>query len=121
MIVWSDKLRYGGRMSEGRIVKKIKKRLSSGKPVIGAYLVALASNRDNLFDILDVKELIFPYYKRQRICVVGMTYSKDAAIELTAGHNEIELRYIPRAFVCGCIITALTAIFSRSAITSFLK
>ena len=84
MIVWSDKLRYGGRMSEGRIVKKIKKRLSSGKPVIGAYLVALASNRDNLFDILDVKELIFPYYKRQRICVVGMTYSKDAAIELTA-------------------------------------
>lgn len=71
-------------MSEGRIVKRIKKRLSLGKPVVGVYLVALASNRENLIDIMDVKELIFPYYKRQRIDVIGMAYSKDAAMELTA-------------------------------------
>ena len=83
MVVWSDKLRYGGRMREGFLSKRIRKRLSKGKAVIGVYLVALTSNRDNLIDIIDVKELIFPYYKRQRIDVIGMAYSKDAALELT--------------------------------------
>lgn len=37
------------------------------------------------------------------------------AIELAAGHNDIELEYVPRAFVCGCIITAATALLCACA------
>lgn len=46
------------------------------------YCVTLASNRDNLLDIISCNELMFAHYRRNRIPVVGLAASYKKAVNL---------------------------------------
>lgn len=80
MIVWSEKL-YIGEQAEKNL-KKIQKKLESGKTVPGYFLITKPSNENNLFDILPAAELVFPYYKRQELLVYGLAKGKAEAENL---------------------------------------
>lgn len=46
------------------------------------YCIALASNPDNLLDIISCNELMFAHYRRNNIQVVGLAASYKNAVEL---------------------------------------
>lgn len=86
MIVWSEKL-YIGEQAEKNL-KKVQKKLESGKPLPGYFLITKPSNADNLFDILSAGELFFPYYKQQELLVYGLAKGKSEAEELVVSMLE---------------------------------
>lgn len=58
------------------------------------YFIMLATNSDNLFDIVSANELKFNYYKKRNNYIVGVAASKDDAANLVAGivmdvYNEL--------------------------------
>lgn len=61
---------------------KIMKKLEDGKVTFDIYCVALASNRENLFDIINTNELLFNYYKSKDIFVLGLAANKKSAVDL---------------------------------------
>ena len=80
MITWSSCLYIGEGIGKKR--DRIKRRVEQGKPVPGIFLITEPSNRENLFDILDAKEICFPYYRRHPMTVYGLAKGKDEAEEL---------------------------------------
>lgn len=86
MIVWSEKL-YIGSQAEKKF-KKVQKQLNQGKTVVGFFLITGPSNECNLFDILPTAELLFPYYKKQRLMVYGIAKGKEEAKELVTSIIE---------------------------------
>jgi len=56
--------------------------INRGKLTSGIYCIAFATNPKNLFDIYNAKELIFPYYKKQKTVIVGLAQGKNEAILL---------------------------------------
>lgn len=43
------------------------------------YCITFASNPNNLFDIINANELLFPYYAQKEIYVLGLAASKEKA------------------------------------------
>ncbi len=86
MIVWSEKL-YIGEQAEKKC-RKIQKKLENGKLVNGYFLITKPSNDSNLLDILPTKELLFPYYKKQKLLVYGLAKGKEEAEELVVSMLE---------------------------------
>ena len=80
MITWSSCLYIGEGIGKNK--DRIKRRIEQGKPVPGVFLIAEPSNRENLFDILEAKELWFPYYRKHSLTVYGLAGGKDKAEEL---------------------------------------
>lgn len=56
--------------------------MEKGKVLLSVYCIALATNENNLLDIYSTNDLLFPYYKRREITVVGLASSKESAVEL---------------------------------------
>ena len=60
------------------------------------YVLALASNQENLFDIMNTDQMFFRYYEHQDLYVLGVSENYDGAVEIlqqimTDGfHNEPE-------------------------------
>lgn len=48
------------------------------------FCVSLASNPDNLLDIINVNELLFPYYKKQTCYILGLASSRRQAMIMAA-------------------------------------
>lgn len=86
MIVWSEKL-YIGEQAE-KSYKKVQKKLENGKMVPDFFLITRPSNENNLFDILPAAELMFPYYKRQKLFVYGLAQGRAEAEELVVSILE---------------------------------
>lgn len=80
MIKWCDKL-YMDETIKKRPVKW-KKKLEQEKISYELYCIALASNQNNLLDIINCNELLFRYYKQQDIRIVGLAKSRERAILL---------------------------------------
>lgn len=80
MIKWYHKLYMDNSISMK--VDKIKKSIEHNKKAIGVYCIALASNENNLFDIINVNELLFDYYKRQDINIIGLARGRESAKRL---------------------------------------
>lgn len=78
MIKWYEKL-YTDSLSKKRL-KKIKRTINEGKLSVGVYVIAFASNSQNLFDIYNANELLYPHNKRMDHYIVGIAYSRDSAI-----------------------------------------
>lgn len=80
--MWSDKLYVGEGIAQTQMklcadidaadVLKYKKE----------YVVTLALNPLNLFELIPVKELAFPYYQETALCIVGLAADKGEAKEL---------------------------------------
>lgn len=80
MVRWADKLYLGENIKkkQERVIAAINNR----EAIYGVYCIAFASQACNLFDIMDVNELLFPHYKRSEIHIVGLAKGRDEAIEL---------------------------------------
>ncbi len=61
---------------------KLKNRIDKGKPLLEVYCICIASNLDNLFDIINVNELLFRYYKNKQISIIGLAYGRESAVRL---------------------------------------
>lgn len=81
-VIWSQ------RMYVGEGAAEIKEQLCSdieSVQVLGykkEYLVVLALNRQNLMEMLPVKDLAFSYYQEKRLHAVGLAADKAEATEL---------------------------------------
>ncbi|WP_310603929.1 hypothetical protein [Anaerosporobacter sp.] len=82
MITWYHTLYMDSRISKN--IDKIKATMEANKPTIGVYCIALASNENNLFDIINVNELMFQYYKRNKIYIIGLARGRESAKHLVA-------------------------------------
>lgn len=80
MIVWTSNLYVGDKMKrkKAKAVASINKR----EATFGVYCIAFASNPNNLFDIMDANELLFPHYKRMEVQIVGLAKGKEEAMKL---------------------------------------
>lgn len=80
MIKW-----YHALYMDDRIVKnvdKIKTAIEANKRTVDIYCIALASNENNLFDIMNVNELMFQHYRRNKIYILGLARGKENAKRL---------------------------------------
>lgn len=82
MITWVDRLYLGEGFEKKRKLERTKRRLNRSRFVLSAFVITAPSNRDNLFDILDTKELLFPFLRRRNLTVYGMAKSREEAIQL---------------------------------------
>jgi hypothetical protein len=75
MIRWADKLYQSEGIKQTKL-NKLKKIIEKGKLTFEIYCITYASNPDNLFDIMNANELLFPYYKRKDMYIIGLAESK---------------------------------------------
>jgi hypothetical protein len=80
MIHWNSRLYVGDKLKKKK--DKAIDSINNRKAIYGVYCITFASHPDNLFDIIDANELLFPHYKRSEICIVGLAKGKDEAISL---------------------------------------
>ena len=80
MISWTTRLYIGDKMKKkkDRVVSSI----NNSEVTFGVYCIAFASHQDNLFDIMDANELLFPYYKKSEIRIVGLAKGREEALNL---------------------------------------
>lgn len=82
MIKWYDNL-YIDKLLKNK-KKKIMKRIDEGKLTLHIYCITLASNGNNLFDIMNANELLFHYYKKKDMHILGLALGRESAIEIVA-------------------------------------
>ena len=82
MIIWYKHLYYEGQ--SGAKVEEWKRQIDKGKLMFPIFCITLPTNPKNLLDIIPVNELLFPYYKRKNITVVGLAGTKMLAMQLVA-------------------------------------
>lgn len=80
MIVWKSRLYIGDKLRKKK--EKIIASINNKEVTFGIYCITFASHPDNLFDIVDANELLFPHYKRSEIHIVGLAKGKEEAIDL---------------------------------------
>lgn len=81
MITWSNQL-FLSKSIKKHNLDKIKKSIENRKFTCSIYCISLASNPKNLLDIYNSKELLFPYYKKNDIHIIGLAKSKNQAYDL---------------------------------------
>lgn len=79
MLKWQENFLTGESVKDP---EKIKKKLNSGKPVPGIYLLTLSENPVNLMDIIPAVMLIQKSF--YGICpkIIGMAKGKEEALEM---------------------------------------
>ena len=58
------------------------RRIKSGKLCMGVYLITAPSNPQNLFDVIEEKVLLFPYYRDRELYIYGIAGSMDEASDI---------------------------------------
>lgn len=81
-MTWNEDLYVGESIihKTGRVKWKI--RHNAGQ--IDIYVITLASNEQNLLDIIPAQELLQPAYPKQDLVVVGLAKGYDEALEVAA-------------------------------------
>ena len=80
MIKWYPDLYLDEKASKKEA--KLKNKIEKGKPILGVYSICFALNPDNLFDIINVNELLFRYYRHKQITIIGLAYGRESAVRL---------------------------------------
>ncbi|MHB8130029.1 MAG: hypothetical protein ACYDEX_13630 [Mobilitalea sp.] len=62
--------------------EKVIASINNREATFGVYCIAFASHPSNLFDIMEANELLFPYYKKSEVRIVGLAKGKEEAIKL---------------------------------------
>ncbi len=80
MITWATHLYIGEKIekSKDQVIASINNRKAS----FGVYCIAYASNPDNLFDIIEANQLLFPHYAATQVFVVGLAKGRQEALKL---------------------------------------
>lgn len=81
MISWSNQL-FISKSINKRDLKSIKKKVNKNIFLKDVYCITFASNTDDLFEIYNIKQFVFPYYKKKDIHILGLAKSKEEAYEL---------------------------------------
>lgn len=81
MILWFEQL-YMDEYVKKHPVRCMKKIESPKLLKRGVTVIALASNSDNLFDIIGSRELFFRHYKKNNIYILALAKNKEEAINL---------------------------------------
>jgi protoheme ferro-lyase len=80
MILWTSRLFVGDKIKKKK--EKVIASINNREATFGVYCIAFASHPDNLFDILNANELLFPHYKKTEVRIVGIANGKEEAIDL---------------------------------------
>ena len=106
--IFSSDLRLGNDMTTKKL-KKTKRRLKRFTFLGKEYLLTLSANADDVLDIIQVKQLVWPYYKEHPLHVVGVAASYDEAVllvqklveECMAQTGKLDLKeYLECRFLC---------------------
>lgn len=65
-----DRYRIVGKVRWGRLQKK------------DAYLITLASNEANLLDIYPANTMLWPYFRKNNVLIIGIAKGYEEAVEL---------------------------------------
>lgn len=79
MIQWATNLYIGHKVKK---VDYIKSALERKEAVYGIYCILFASHPDNLFDIIEANELLYPYYQSKDLNILGLARGKEEAYRL---------------------------------------
>lgn len=77
MIRWANRLYLSEDLKKKE--KKLIKSIENGNLAFEVYVIMLASNADNLLDIINVNELQFPYYLKKDNYILGIAGSRGLA------------------------------------------
>ncbi len=80
MIIYNKPLYCSDSVSE--LEHKIISNVSKGKKNKDIYCIIFATNDKNLFDIMDINDLLQPYYEKLPIHIIGLAKGKDEAVLL---------------------------------------
>lgn len=83
MVEWYKDLYLDG-ITKGQ-VERLKFYIEKEKVQFPVFCITLASNHENLLDIMNVNELLFPYYKKKQILILGLASSRQQAKIMAAG------------------------------------
>lgn len=89
MITWNNNLVCTDDITGN--VGAIRRRLRFRKAASAStFAITFATNNDNLFDIYNMGELLFRYYRdsKEEIRIVGLASSRDGACELVSSMLE---------------------------------
>ena len=109
MLKWQENFLAGESVKNP---EKIKKKLNSGKPVLGIYLLTLAENPVNLMDIIPAAMLIQKSF--YGICpkIIGMAKGKEEALEMVRSLiDEMYRETGTFPFSCTCSGLIVSALF----------
>lgn len=80
MIQWASRLFVGDKLKKRK--DKAIASINNRRMTYDVYCIALASQPGNLFDIINANELLFPYYLKTDIRIVGLAKGREEAINL---------------------------------------
>jgi len=78
MILWASRLYVGDKMEKKK--EKVIASINNKEATFGVYCIAFASHPSNLFDIMEVNQLLFPHYQKSEIQIIGLAKGKEEAI-----------------------------------------
>lgn len=77
---WYDKL-YIGESLQGK-EKRIRWKIEHNAGTLSVYVIALASNPDNLLDMIPAKELLQRGYPKEQLRIIGLAGGYDEGVGL---------------------------------------
>ncbi len=82
MVEWFESLYLDGITKH--TVQHIKEKVEKEKLQYPVFCVAFSSNPENLLDIMNVNELLFPYYQKKSCFILGLASSRKQAMIMAA-------------------------------------
>lgn len=80
MIQWTSRVYVGEGLKKKK--DKVIASISNRRITSDIYCIAFASQPENLFDIMNANELLFPHYQNSDIKILGLAKGKDEATNL---------------------------------------
>ncbi|TAH75116.1 MAG: hypothetical protein EWM47_00115 [Anaerolineaceae bacterium] len=80
MIQWASRIYVSDNLKKKK--DKTIDSISNRRITSDIYCIAFASQPDNLFDIIEANELLFPHYQKIDIRIIGLAKGKDEATNL---------------------------------------
>lgn len=77
---WYDKLYLGEKAAPKAL--KMKWKISHNAGMISAYVITLASNPDNLMDIIPSRELLQKGYPKEDMIIIGLALGYEEALQV---------------------------------------
>lgn len=81
MIQWTSRIYVSDNLKKKR--DKAIDSINNRRLTSDIYCIAFASSPENLFDIINANELLFPHYQKFDIKIVGLAKGKEEATRLT--------------------------------------
>ena len=91
MISFNKPLQVGKSLKHRKL--RTVRRIKAGKLCLNVFLITNPTNAQNLFDVIEEKVLLFPYYRERELLIYGIAGSMSEA-------NEILLKLTEEKYDC---------------------